>query len=361
MQGAWIKVQGARIILAAGLASVAVLTGCRQDMHDQPKMFPQRSTPMFADGRSARPQVENTVGRGQLHEDSYFYTGLVDGKEGDGMPFEATAAVLKRGQERYNIYCTPCHSRVGNGAGEIVERGYKLAGNFHTERLRSAPLGHFFSVMTNGYGAMPDYSAQLTPADRWAVAAYVRALQLSQNAKPADVPTGVEVKPLSKLAEEQGMPPGYAADWSVPNTAAPVAPEVPKAAEPATPAASGTSSVAPATGENQKAPAPAVTKDAAPATAKTAALTKPKGPSPEDIAAGKGVYMANCVPCHQATRTGLPPNIPSLVGIVSRVGPDRIRQVVTQGIATGKIQMPSFASKLNSTDIDHLIAYLGTD
>ncbi|QEE26870.1 cytochrome c [Terriglobus albidus] len=358
MQGASFKVQGARLILSATLASVAVLTGCRQDMHDQPKMFPQRSTTIFADGRSARPQVTNTVARGQLHEDSYFYTGLVDGKEADGMPFPATLDVLKRGQERFNVYCTPCHSRVGNGAGEIVERGYRLAGNFHTERLRSAPLGHFFSVMTNGYGAMPDYSAQITPADRWAIASYIRALQLSQNAKASDVPAGVEVKPLLKLAEEQGMPVGFAGDWSVPNTTGPAAPEVAKPVESATPTPTTTPGVAPATSENQKATTPAVTKEAAPATAKTAAPAKPK---PEDIAAGKATYMANCSVCHQAARTGLPPNIPSLVGIVGRVGPDRIRQVVTQGIPTGKIQMPSFSSKLSSSDIDHLIAYLGSE
>lgn len=355
MQGAMFKTQGARIILSAALASVAVLTGCRQDMHDQPKMYPQRSTTMFADGRSARPQVTNTVARGQLHEDTYFYTGLVDGKEGDGMPFAANLDVLKRGEERYNVYCTPCHSRVGNGAGEIVERGYKLAGNFHTERLRNAPLGHFFTVMTNGYGAMPDYSAQLTPADRWAVAAYIRALQLSQNAKPADVPAGVEVKPLKKLAEEKGMPVGYAADWSVPNTAAPVAPEVPKAAEPATPAASGSSSVAPATTENQKSPAPAVTKEPS---APVAAVEKTKAPSAADIADGKKIYEANCLVCHQANRQGLPPNFPSLVGVVQRTGAAHVRQQVAMGAQSGPIRMPAFGSKLSPTDVDHLVAYL---
>ena len=111
---------------------------------------------------------------------------------------------MERGQERYNIYCTPCHSRVGNGAGMIVQRGYRPAGNFHTDRLRNAPLGHFFNVMTNGYGAMPDYAAQLTPEDRWAVAAYIRALQLSQNAKPGDVPPGAQVEALHKIAEQRG-------------------------------------------------------------------------------------------------------------------------------------------------------------
>jgi mono/diheme cytochrome c family protein len=200
-------------------AAMLMLAGCRQDMQDQPKFVPQRGTSFFADGRSARPQVENTVARDQLHEDAYFYTGLQDNKEGDGLPIPLTEATMERGQERYNLYCTPCHSRVGNGNGMIVQRGYKPAGNFHSDRLRSAPLGHFFQVMTNGYGAMPDYSAQLTPADRWAVAAYIRALQLSQNAKPGDVPSGAHVQDLHAIAKDQSMLPGLADPWGLPATA----------------------------------------------------------------------------------------------------------------------------------------------
>jgi hypothetical protein len=212
---------------AGAMAMTLVLAGCRQDMHNQPKFVPQRGTAFFADGRSARPQVENTVGRDQLHEDSYFYTGLQGGKEGDGLPIDLTPAVLERGQERFNIYCTPCHSRVGNGNGMIVSRGYKPAGNFHSDRLREAPLGHFFSVMTNGYGAMPDYSAQLTPEDRWAVAAYIRALQLSQNAKPSDVPAGEHPVDLHEIAKTQGMLPSFADNWAndLPATAVYGAPE----------------------------------------------------------------------------------------------------------------------------------------
>ncbi len=207
------------VSVIAGLAATVLLAGCRQDMHNQPKFVPQRGTTFFADGRSARPQVENTVGRDQLHENAYFYTGLQGGKEGDGLPIALTEATLERGQERYNVYCTPCHSRVGNGNGMIVQRGYKPAGNFHTDRLRNAPLGHFFSVITNGYGAMPDYAAQLTPEDRWAVTAYVRALQLSQNATAADVPAGAHVQDLRAIAEQQGMPPGFADPWAYPTTA----------------------------------------------------------------------------------------------------------------------------------------------
>ncbi len=207
------------VVTLAGLASVLMLAGCRQDMQDQPKFYPQRGTTLFADGRSARAQVENTVARSQGGQDSYFYTGLQGGKEGDGLPIPLTMASMERGQERYNIYCTPCHSRVGNGVGMIVQRGYRPAGNFHEDRLRNAPLGHFFSVMTNGYGAMPDYAAQLTPEDRWAVVAYIRALQLSQNAKQADIAAGGHVEELHRIAKDEGMEPGFADPWSLPGTA----------------------------------------------------------------------------------------------------------------------------------------------
>ena len=206
-------------VLAAATASMLVLAGCRQDMQDEPKFFPQRGTTFYADGRSVRPQVAHTVARNQGDEESYFYTGLVNGKEGDGLPIDLTADTMARGQERFNIYCTPCHSRVGNGDGMIVQRGYRPAGDFHTERLRTAPLGHFFHVITNGYGAMPDYAAQITPQDRWAIVAYIRALQLSQNAKQSDVPAGHHVEDLHQIANEEGMPPGFADPWGMPGTA----------------------------------------------------------------------------------------------------------------------------------------------
>src|SRR5712664_1471889 len=201
------------------MAATLVLAGCRQDMHDQPKFFPQRGTDFYADGRSVRPQVENTVARNQLHENGYFYTGLINGKEGDGMPFPATLEVLERGQERYNVYCAPCHSRVGNGVGMIVQRGYMKAGSFHSARLEQAPLGHFFHVISNGYGAMPDYAAQIAPEDRWAIVAYIRALQLSQKATEADVPAGVHVEPLPRIAEREGLPASFAEEWTLPPTA----------------------------------------------------------------------------------------------------------------------------------------------
>jgi len=218
-QGTSVQKLGKIAAFGALTATLLVLAGCRQDMQDQPKFFPQRGTDFYADGRSVRPQVENTVARNQLHEDTYFYTGLVNDKEGDGMPFPVTLQVLERGQERYNVYCTPCHSRVGNGAGMIVQRGYAPAGNFHTARLEAAPLGHFFHVISNGYGAMPDYSAQVVPADRWAIVAYIKALQLSQKATEADVPSGTHVEPLASIAEHEGLPASFAEEWVLPPTA----------------------------------------------------------------------------------------------------------------------------------------------
>src|SRR5438105_5428824 len=200
-------------------AAMLVLAGCRQDMHDQPKFFPQRGTDFYPDGRSVRPQVETTVARGQLHEASYYLTGLQGGKEGNAMPFPATLQVLERGQERYNVYCTPCHSRVGNGAGEIVLRGYRPAGNFQTQRLMSAPLGHFFYVMTNGYGAMPEYAAQISPQDRWAIVAYIKALQLSQHAQRSDAEANAQIQSLSNIAQSEGLPASFGSEWGLPPTA----------------------------------------------------------------------------------------------------------------------------------------------
>ena len=232
---------GAVIVMGALLLAA----GCRQDMHNEPKMIPQRGSSFFASHRGARPQVADTVARGQFHEDTYFYTGVVQGPNGyrqepDLMPFPVTMTVLKRGQERYNIYCTPCHSRVGNGLGEIVMRGYKPAGNFHDQVRMAQPVSHYFYVMTHGYGAMPDYSAQLTPADRWAVAAYIRALQLSQDATMKDVPTGVQVQDLKAIAAAEGHP-EYAKPWALPTTAVWAAPS---------PKGEGTPAMAPANSAN---------------------------------------------------------------------------------------------------------------
>jgi Cytochrome C oxidase, cbb3-type, subunit III len=165
-----------------------VLAGCRQDMHDQPRYEPLEPSTFFADGQSSRPLVEGTVARGHLRLDELLYTGKVNGEPSEAMPFPVTRELLGRGQERYNIYCTPCHDHVGNGQGMIVQRGLRPPPSFHIERLRAAPIGHFFDVITNGYGAMANYAVEVATVDRWAIAAYIRALQLSQHAEVAELP-----------------------------------------------------------------------------------------------------------------------------------------------------------------------------
>ena len=170
---------------------VSLITGCRQDMHDQPRYEPFEASAFFADGRSVRPLVPGTVARGQLQTDTHFSTGMTGGKAADTLPFPITRPLLDRGQERYTIFCAPCHDSLGNGRGIIVQRGFRQPPSFHLERLREAPIGHFFAVMTNGFGAMADYATQISPQDRWAITAYIRALQLSQHATLTDVPAEV--------------------------------------------------------------------------------------------------------------------------------------------------------------------------
>jgi len=175
-----------RIVL--GLVALAILVGCRNDMHDQPRFKPLAQSDFYADLRSSRAPVEGTVARGDLREDSYFYTGKIGANPGDYMPAEVPVneETLERGRERFNIYCAPCHSRVGDGNGMLPQRGYRHPPSYHSDRLRKAPLGYFFDVITNGFGAMPDYASQIPPDDRWKIVAYIRALQLSQNATAAD-------------------------------------------------------------------------------------------------------------------------------------------------------------------------------
>jgi mono/diheme cytochrome c family protein len=179
------------VLIALGLT---MLGGCRLDMHVQPRENPLSRSDFFADQRSARPLIEGTVARGQLRADTYFFTGKVGNAPGDSMPFPATKEVMERGRERYNIFCAPCHSRVGDGNGFVPSRGFsRRPPSYHIARLQKAPLGYFYDVITNGYGVMPDYASQIPPHDRWAIVAYVRALQLSQNATMADVPSGQKV------------------------------------------------------------------------------------------------------------------------------------------------------------------------
>jgi mono/diheme cytochrome c family protein len=181
---------GRRVTPALLLAAMLLAGGCRLDMHDQPKYTPLRQSDFFADGRAARPLVEGTVARGLLNEDEQLNTGKVNGQLAADFPFPVTAEVVARGRERYDIFCSPCHDRTGGGNGMIVRRGYRRPPTFHQDRLRQAPPGHFVDVMTNGFGAMPDYRSQVPPRDRWAITAYLRALQLSANATLSEVPPG---------------------------------------------------------------------------------------------------------------------------------------------------------------------------
>jgi mono/diheme cytochrome c family protein len=169
-------------------------------MHNQPKYRPLRASEFFADGTSARPLVEGTVARGMLQEDAAFFTGKVGTTLVAELPFAVDQHVLDRGQERYNIFCTPCHDATGSGRGMVVQRGYRQPISFHADRVRQMPVGHFFDVMTNGLGAMPDYRAQIPPRDRWAIAAYIKALQLSQHVPAADIPGGDPTKLTAKPA-----------------------------------------------------------------------------------------------------------------------------------------------------------------
>jgi hypothetical protein len=183
----------------ACLGGVAMLlAGCRLDMHIQPKYLPDEPSTFFDDGRSERPVVPGTVARGQLRTDELLYTGKENGVVADKFPFPMTRADLERGRERYNIYCTPCHDYTGGGQGMIVQRGFPSPPSFHLESLRKAPAGHYFEVITNGFGSMYSYASRVEPEDRWRIAAYIRALQLSQRATMQDVPENER----AKLSEE---------------------------------------------------------------------------------------------------------------------------------------------------------------
>ncbi len=169
---------------------LALVAGCRQDMHDQPKYEPLERSAFFSDGLSARPLVEGTIARGTLKEDEGFFTGKVGTTLVTEWPMPVDQALVDRGQQRFNIYCTPCHDATGTGNGMVVQRGYRKPPSFHEERLRLAEPGYFVDVIINGFGVMPDYRVQVAPRDRWAIAAYIRALQLSRNSTTTDVPGG---------------------------------------------------------------------------------------------------------------------------------------------------------------------------
>ncbi|NKB25746.1 MAG: c-type cytochrome [Kiritimatiellae bacterium] len=174
--------------------------GCelRKRMYDQPKYEPLEQSDFFGDARSARALVEGTVPRGHLNEDMHLYEGKINGAFADTVPFPITKEVLKRGQNRYNIYCAVCHDRAGYGNGMIVQRGFKRPSSYHIDRLRKEKPGYLYDVINRGFGSMPSYSHQLNPEDRWAVVAYIRALQLSQSATLEDVPKQEREKLLTE-------------------------------------------------------------------------------------------------------------------------------------------------------------------
>lgn len=182
------------VLLAAALAA-----GCRQDMHDQPRYEPLEASAFFRDGRSQRPQVPGTVARGELRLDDHLYQGTIDGAPATTFPFEVTAEVLERGQERFNIFCATCHDKTGSGQSLVVQRGLKQPPSFHIERLREAEHGYFFDVITRGFGAMYDLSDRIPAEDRWAIIAYIRVLQRSQNTSIDEVAADVR-------AELEGRP-----------------------------------------------------------------------------------------------------------------------------------------------------------
>ena len=174
------------LLQAAGCLLLA--SGCRQDMHDQPKLEPLEFSDFFTDRAGARPLVAGTVAREMLNEDEVYYTGKVNGQPVTTFPVEVTADLLGRGRERYDVYCSPCHSRTGYGDGMVVRRGFRRPPSLHSDTLRMSPPGFFFDVMTNGFGTMPDYRVEVSVRDRWAIAAYIRALQISQRVDVANLP-----------------------------------------------------------------------------------------------------------------------------------------------------------------------------
>jgi len=181
-----------RLLLAPVLA--LALAGCRRDMQMQPRYDPMSSSDFFGDGRSARPEIPGTVARGHLRIDTALYTGKVNDQLIDYFPIPIARADLERGRDRFNIYCSPCHGLTGDGRGMVVLRGFRQPPSYHVERLIKIQVGHFFDVMTNGYGAMPSYASRVPVDDRWRIAAYIRVLQFSQNAPLDDVPANMRTQ-----------------------------------------------------------------------------------------------------------------------------------------------------------------------
>ncbi len=196
----------------AALALLSLLTACRRDMQDQPRYKPLAASQFFSDDRSARPMVEGTVARGHLRIDEARYTGKIDGEDVDQFPIPIAKADIERGETRFNVYCTPCHGRLGDGNGMVVLRGFRQPPSYYSDRLVHAPVGHFFDVITNGFGAMPSYASRVESDDRWRIVAYIRALQLSESASVNDVPPdrrqNLAVEPPPRIAGSSGVAAG---------------------------------------------------------------------------------------------------------------------------------------------------------
>jgi mono/diheme cytochrome c family protein len=205
------------LMLLAGLCLAGA--GCRRDMQDQPKMKPFRGSTFFTDGLSGRQPIEGTVPRGFLRTDTEYFTGKKSASSAvqntnafaddtDTFPFPITKETVQRGRERYEIFCSVCHGLTGNGDGMVVRRGFRRAASFNDDRLRQAPVGHFFDAITNGWGAMPSYSSQIPVQDRWAIIAYIRALQLSQQNPQAAAQASPSPVPGASPAPSRAPTPG---------------------------------------------------------------------------------------------------------------------------------------------------------
>lgn len=197
--------RGRAVAMAIVMMTFAI-AGCRQDMHDAPRYEPLEASTFFADGRGSRMLVANTVARGMLREDDHLYQGKIDGELTDLFPMPVTVELMARGQERFDVFCSPCHGRTGQGNGMVVQRGFRAPPSYHEARLREAPAGYFFDVMTHGFGAMSDYAAQIPVNDRWAIAAYIRALQRSQEATIDDVPVALRATLDEPAPQEEPEP-----------------------------------------------------------------------------------------------------------------------------------------------------------
>lgn len=192
-----------RLPLIGILFVMGLLAGCRLDMRDQPRYEPLEASTFFADGAAVRPRIADTVARNEINLDDQLHTGRVNGQVADSFPFTVTVAVLERGQERYNIFCAPCHGLVGDGQGIVTDYGMPVPTSFHDPALRDETTGYYFIVITNGTRVMPSYASRIRPEDRWAIIAYIRALQLSQNAaadqlSAEDLPQLEQTQPITQ-------------------------------------------------------------------------------------------------------------------------------------------------------------------